>query len=145
LREHGVRVRVELAPLVPGLTDTRDNLRPVLEALAAVGVRQVTAGYLSLRPGTPANLHAALHGAEATVLAQYAGGPMLRTEGGLARHLPKARRQRGYAALMALAAEHAVGVSVCSLTNPDFGTPRPTGEMGPRLGLLARAWEKSVG
>jgi hypothetical protein len=44
-----------------------------------------------------------------------------------ARYLPKARRQRGYAALVALAAGHGIGVSVSGTTNPDFRSPRPAG------------------
>ncbi len=145
LREHGIRVQVELAPLLPGLTDTRANLRPLLEALALAGVRHVTAGYLFLRPGIQESLARALaaHGWP-DVLEQYAGGPMLKSDGvAAARYLPKARRQRGYAALMALAAEFGISVSVCGLTNPDFGRPRPVAET-PRISLaaLAGAWAK---
>jgi hypothetical protein len=43
-----------------------------------------------------------------------------------ARYLPKTRRQRGYAALMALAAGYGITVRVSGITNPDFGRPRRT-------------------
>ena len=45
-------VQIALDPLVPGLTDTRVSLQPLLEALAALGVRQVSASYLVLKPDT---------------------------------------------------------------------------------------------
>ncbi len=43
-------MHVSLEPLVPGVTDSRENLMAVFEALAAARVRHVTAGYLSLSP-----------------------------------------------------------------------------------------------
>jgi DNA repair photolyase len=146
LRERGIRVQVELAPLLPGLTDTRANLRPLLEALSKVGVRHVMAGYLFLRPGIEENLSKALaaHGWQ-DVLDEYTQGPMMHSAGvAAARYLPKTRRQRGYAALIALAAEFGMRVSVCGVTNPDFGRPRPTVAPAPRLRLatLAGAWGK---
>jgi hypothetical protein len=53
--------------------------------------------------------------------------------------LPKSRRQRGYAALMAMAAVHGITVSVCSATNPDFSTPAPALSSAPsRVPLFSR-------
>jgi DNA repair photolyase len=119
----GVRLQVALEPLVPGLTDTRANLEVVLEALAQAGVHHVSAGYLFLRSGIRTQLLKALepHGWGALVCDAYTGGPIL-SAGSIApaQYLPRARRQRGYAALMALAAGYGITVSVCSATNPDF-------------------------
>ena len=53
----------------------------------------------------------------------YAGGPVLPM--GMiapAQHLPRRERQRGYALLMALAANRGIAVSVSALSNPDFAT-----------------------
>jgi DNA repair photolyase len=137
LRRLGVRVQVALDPLIPGVTDTRENLAELLAALARAGVRQVTAGYLFLRDGIADNLRAALerHGLAPTALAQFVGGPMLSAPGlAPARYLPRSRRQRGYAALMALAAGHGITVTVSVLTNPDFTPPRPAAaQPRPRL------------
>src|SRR5262249_18380641 len=120
---------VLLEPLIPGLTDTRENLSELLEALAKVGIRQVTAGYLFLRAGIQENLQPALepsHAAE-MVFHAYDEGPMLRS-GTIApaRYLPKVSRQRGYALLMALAAEHGITVRLSGTSNPDFSPSRPT-------------------
>jgi DNA repair photolyase len=127
LRALGVSVQAALEPLLPGLTDTRANLAAVLEALAGAGINHVTAGYLFLRPRIEENLTQALapHGWDRAVLDAFAGGPLL--HGGAfaaARYLPKARRQRGYASVMALAANLGVSVRINSVTNPDFAPPR---------------------
>ncbi len=130
LRDLGIRVQVALEPLLPGLTDTRANLTEVLEALAAAGLRHVSAGYLFLRPGIRDNLIKALepYAWDQPVLEAFSAGPVL-SAGTIApaRYLPKARRQRGYACLMALAAGFGITVSVSATTNPDFrGPPRST-------------------
>jgi DNA repair photolyase len=129
LRRAGLPVQVSLEPLIPGVTDTRANLAPMLEALAAVGIRHITAGYLFLRSDIEENLVGTLAplGLDEMVRAAYADGPYLRN-GNIrpARYLPRTRRQRGYAALMALAAGYGITVSVSATTNPDFPA-RPAG------------------
>lgn len=125
LRELGMGVQVLLEPLLPGLTDTRENLEPLLEGLAAVGVRHVSAGYGFLRAGIREQLQRALEPFRlaGTVLGAYEEGPIL-ASGPIvaARYLPKNRRQRGYANLMALAARVGITVSVSGITNPDFAS-----------------------
>jgi DNA repair photolyase len=142
LRALGMPVQAALEPLVPGLTDTRGNLAAVLEAIAAVGIRHVTAGYMFLRPRIQENLVQALgpYGWDRALLEAFAAGPILQAGNvAAARYLPKARRQRGYATLMALAANHGIKVSVSSITNPDFayGSNQPaTRRAGPVLPLF---------
>ena len=142
LRQLGVPVQVALDPLVPGLTDTRESLSALLAGLAEVGVRQVTAGYMFLREGIADNLAKALaaSGLAEVALEAFRGGPVLTAPGmAAARYLPRARRQRGYASLMALAAGHDIQVSVSGLSNPDFGSQRrvaPIEESRPRLRTL---------
>lgn len=143
LRQQGLRVQVAVDPLLPGLTDTRDNLEPLLEALVLEGVTHITAGYLFLRESIAENLRQALepHGWADLVLSAFRTGPIL-TAPGLAgaRYLPRIRRQRGYATLMALAANHGISVTISRLTNPDFNTPRqePTEERPRLLDLFLR-------
>jgi len=141
LRQRGLRVQVAVEPLLPGLTDRRENLAALLEALAAAGVREITASYAFLRPGLAASLAAALeaNGLDGALPEAYARGPLLRTPGlSAARLLPKARRQRGYAALMALAAEYDITVRVCGTTNPDFGPARTPAPAPDRPSLLTQ-------
>jgi hypothetical protein len=118
-----------LEPLIPGVTDTRSNLLPLLEALALEGIRSLTVGYLVVHQRNQQHLEAVLKpaGLDALVLDEYAGGPELRYGKGMAgRYLPRPRRQRGYAAVMAMAAGFGMRVSVNSLTNPDFSTVAPS-------------------
>jgi DNA repair photolyase len=138
LRQLGFRVQVALEPLVPGLTDTRANLTTLLQALAGAGVRQVTVGYLFLRPGIQENLRRALelYGWSELVLGCYAKGPVLAQDSiRAARYLPRTDRQRGYAALMALAAGQGITVTINGLTNPDFsGATRQPDPVRRRIG-----------
>jgi DNA repair photolyase len=143
LRSRGFRVQVSLEPLIPGLTDTRTNLDPLLEALAGLGIRHVTTSYLFLRPGIRDNLTPVLeqHSWDEAVLDAFAKGPMLKSDQvAPARYLPKSRRQRGYAALMALAANCGITVSVLRITNPDFALSAETTPVSPRQELLAFPW-----
>ena len=83
----------------------------------------MTAGYLVLRPGVKEHLRAALEpaGWSELVPAPYADGPTLRDGANPpAQFLSKAKRQRGYAALMALATEFDITTRLSSLANPDF-------------------------
>lgn len=135
LRAEGIAVGVQVAPLVPGITDERDNLVDLLAGLASVGVTHVSAGYMFVRAGIETNLARALPGnAGPAVLGEFANGPVLAAGGIMAaRYLPRRRRQHGYAALMTLAAEHGIRVSVCGLTNPDFGPPAVPAKPGHPL------------
>lgn len=144
LREQGFSVTVALDPLVPQMTDTPESLNPLLDALATRGVTTLTASYLFLRTNIIEQMKAALPGDVCSaVLTAYEGGPVLSGTGlAGARYLPRSRRQRGYATLIALAARRGVKVTVSALTNPDFTPTRPAPQ--PATSLLA-AYRKSVG
>jgi DNA repair photolyase len=141
LRSVGIPVQVGLEPLIPSLTDTRTNLTKLLGALAQVGVQHVTTSYLFLRPGIQNNLVHALkaHSLDEAVLDAFEDGPLLKGKAlAAARYLPRSVRQRGYAALMALAANFGITVSVCGLTNPDFQPARKApGRQESRQRLLS--------
>jgi DNA repair photolyase len=127
LRRLGIATQVAVEPLLPGLTDTRENLVPLLDALAAAGVERLTTSYLYLRQGIQENLVRELGplGWAEPILEAYTRGPVLPMGSiAAARHLPRAYRQQGYALLMALAASRGITVSVSGLTNPDFKPPR---------------------
>ncbi|MGL4550466.1 MAG: radical SAM protein [Gemmataceae bacterium] len=143
LKEMGFAVQMALDPLVPQVSDTPEALNPLLDALAGRGVTALTASYLFLRQNIAEQMRAALPGDVCSaVLTAYEGGPVL-TSAGLAgaRYLPRSRRQRGYATLMALASRRGMSVTVSSLTNPDFTPTRPATQ--PATSLLA-AYRKAV-
>jgi DNA repair photolyase len=132
----GIEVQVSLEPLVPDVTDRRENLLPLLESLAALGIRHASAGYMFMRGGIEADMSQAVG---EWIVDEYAHGPVLASGTiGKARYLPKARRQRGYAALMSLAAPLGIEVSISSATNPDFSAPTGTRPPESSLPLLPR-------
>jgi len=137
LRERGFAVQVAVDPLVPQWTDTPEMLEPLLTALAARGVHSLGASYLFLRPNIIEHLKAALPGdLISAILTAYDQGPVLTAKGlAAARYLPRARRQRGYARLMALASRYGMSVAVSAVTNPDFTPSKPTPP--PASSLLA--------
>jgi DNA repair photolyase len=142
LREAGIRCHAALEPLVPGVTDTRENLPSLLEALASVGVQQITVGYLVLHARREQAFLASLrpHGLDAIVADEYARGPVFsRARGMPGRYLSRTRRQHGYAALMAMAASFGIRVSVNALTNPDFATSSQTQVPTSRPRLVSAA------
>jgi DNA repair photolyase len=149
LRRLEIPVQVALDPLIPGVTDTRSNLAAVLEAVAATGVRHVTASYVYVREGIAKNLAAALAplGLDGEVLGEYEAGPLLTAPGmSAARYLPRARRQRGYGMLISLAAAHGITVSFSVMTNPDFAPPRaPAAVPAQRLFPLFMADKDALG
>lgn len=120
----GVAIEVAIEPLLPAITDTSENLRPLLSALGQCGIRQVSAGYAFLRTGIRQNLRRAFSGAEVSFKkaeSAYMGGPILscgRVAPG--RYLSRKRRERGYARLSALAAEVNIRVTLSTTTNPDY-------------------------
>jgi DNA repair photolyase len=127
LKKRELSVQIALEPLIPGITDTRENLTPLLDALANLSVRRISVGYMFLRPGIRANLLAALErcGIADTITEEFSSGPILAAPGlSSARYLSRSRRQRGYAAIMALAAERGIAVGISSMTNPDLPTAR---------------------
>jgi DNA repair photolyase len=125
LNEKGIRSEIILEPMVPNLTDTHEQLEELLDHLANAGVTQITASYLVLRPEAKSAMTAALEppGWSELALSAYADGVRVR-KGPLAPAilLSKARRQRGYALLMALAAQVGISVRLSSRSNPDFGS-----------------------
>src|SRR5262249_4205406 len=117
-RRMGIAVEVNLDPLLPGLTDTRDSLWPLLDRLAHWGIERVGAGYLVLRPGVRDRLRQALEpaGWSELVLANYADGPLLHDGANPpAQYLSKSKRQRGYAGLVSLAANFGLMVQISGL------------------------------
>ena len=96
----GLAVEARLEPLVPGLTDTPENLRPLFVALAKAGVSRVVAHYLFLTGSIADRVPAALApiGWQGRLTDLFQGGPVFPLGTlGATKHLPKATRQTGLA------------------------------------------------
>ena len=142
LRQAGFRVNIAIEPLLPGITDTRENLQPLLRALADAGIDQASVGYAFMRGGIRANVEETLEreGLEIDALDEaYRKGPVL-TSGLIAqaRYLPRIQRERSYAALVSWGEELGIRITVCRTTNPDFHSADAEQSVPkPRLSLLA--------
>lgn len=122
LAEAGVHVSARLDPLVPEFTDTKENLIPLISALAAAGVKDIAASFLFLRPGMEAAMSGLLRAASRTdsdwrswTWTRFADG----TGGG--RMPPVGQRRSRLARLRALAASKGMELRVCACKNPDIG------------------------
>jgi hypothetical protein len=127
----GVPVEVRLEPLIPGLTDTRENLAPVFRRLADAGITRVVAHYLFLHPGMQADFDAAIAGLPSVPpTAELFEGGALASIGslGTVKNLPREVRRDGLARIMAMGAEYGLEVSTGATQNPDL--PRTPGGRG---------------
>lgn len=112
----GAAIRARLDPLIPGLTDTDENLAPLLKELGRRGIRSIAASYLFLRPGfgrRPSHLPGLASAAEWTwhrFADGVGGGKMIDAE---------YRRER-FARLASLAAGHGIDAHICACKNPDL-------------------------
>ena len=123
LVEAGVPVEARLEPLIAGLTDTRENLKPLFDGLARAGVRRVVAHYLFQHPAMLEPLADALAplGLAERLIDDYQGGPVFAVGSlGSTKHLPPDARREGFARIFAWGAEHGLIVQTGAAQNPDF-------------------------
>ncbi len=129
----GIHTTVRLDPLIPGLTDSDDNLPPLLRALSQAGVRDAAASYLFLRPQFAGRVQALIRAGELAgadrALWPYqefadgsGGGAMLARE----------ERAKRLAHLEALGNSVGIRIRPCRCKNPEFA-PETCGITGPRL------------
>ncbi|QDV35783.1 SPL family radical SAM protein [Tautonia plasticadhaerens] len=140
LIEADVPVEVRLEPLIPALTDTRENLRPLFRELGRIGARDVLAHYAFLQPAVIPSLREALAplGHSERLVDLYEGGPVFSLgEAGATKHLPLDARRDGLARVISWGAESGLIVRTGSSQNPDLprldpSTPPPSQPAPPR-------------
>jgi DNA repair photolyase len=122
----GIPTSVRVDPIIPGLTDTPDQLRRLLSAIARCGARHVAASYLFLRPGIRRALERELHPPilRERVLRAYRAGRSIvhraNPDGAGITVLPAWRRQQGFERLHNLARQLGIRISVCTCKNTDL-------------------------
>jgi DNA repair photolyase len=117
----GVSVTARLDPLIPDVTDTRDNLSPLLESLAAAGVREVAASYLFLRPAIAKSLSAQLECLRDSPVSPATWSPRAFADGRTGgQMIDLADRERRFASIQQLAHGLGIQVNVCRCKNPEF-------------------------
>ena len=123
LVQAGVRTRVRVAPILPGLTDDDATLADVFGAAAAAGVTQAALNALHLRPAIVASLRGHLPSQWAdAILARYRGAASLAVCGGKSSQtpLPAQERLQLFARARAIASQYGIETHVCGCMNPDL-------------------------
>lgn len=117
----GIHTTVRLDPLIPGLTDSEDNLVPLLRALTHAGIREAAASYLFLRPQFAHRIEPLI----GTAPAPRASHPPWRYQefadgSGGGTMLTPDERARRLARLEALGRSFGIRIRSCRCKNPGF-------------------------
>jgi DNA repair photolyase len=119
----GVHTTVRLDPLIPSLTDSEDNLLPLLGALSQAGIRDAAASYLFLRPQFARRVPAL---SRADAAAKTGQPPWLYQEfangSGGGTMLPPNERAIRLARLETLGHSFGIRIRACRCKNPEFAT-----------------------
>jgi DNA repair photolyase len=123
LRELGIRCAARLDPLFPDLTDTDENLQPLLASLAAAGVTRASASLLFIRTPFSRRIQCAYaESARPFPAGKWAFQRFNAACGPACMLTPQDRRQR-LNRVASLAARHGIAVSICTCKNPEFSGP----------------------
>jgi len=135
LRRIGVAALARLDPLIPDLTDTPDNLEPLLLSLHQAGITDIAASYLFLRPAFAHRLVEQMreHLLTTSAMQEWSWQTFAGDRGGGRMPEVRERRER-FARLIGLARRHGIEVRVCVCKNPGLSGPgcRIAGESLPR-------------
>jgi DNA repair photolyase len=128
----GVATKARLDPLIPGLTDTDGNLRPLLAALSDHGIRSLAASYLFLRPAFSHNLCARLRQLVGPAFSETAWYSQALADGVGRGLMPSIeQRQIGFTRLRTLAAQFGIDLHICACKNPDLACAATCQIAGP--------------
>ncbi len=145
LRSLGLAVLPIIEPLIPGVTDGKDDLDALMRLFEEFGISQTTIGYLPLPEGSLDRLGTVLEGGELGSVAEiYRDGPRVKLPGGrVQRLIPRSWRMKHYAHLSAMASRFGIRLHICRWTNPDLeGEQSPeTTPQAPKESLSER-WKR---
>ncbi len=124
LTEIGILPEIKLDPLIPGLTDSVDNLDPLLKTLGGSGIKNVGLNYLFLRPIIHKNIRNALNHTKALEKVSQAFYDnidlKLLNSKSRVRALNLHFRQKRYEGISLLAKRYGIKTYVCGYKNPDI-------------------------
>ena len=148
LRDAGVETTARLDPLIPDVTDTSQNLSPLLERLAVAGIREAAVSYLFLRPPIASGVSAQLACLRNTTVspASWSSQPFADGRSG-GRMINCAEREHRFEKIQQLGWGLGIQVNVCRCKNPEFadvgcriaGPDDPASGVEIPLPLLAEA------
>ena len=124
LTEIGILPEIKLDPLIPGLTDSADNLGPLFRTLGGSGIKSVGLNYLFLRPIIHKNIRNALKQTNALKKISQAFYDNIDLKLLASKSRIKALnlqlRHKKYKDISLLARRYGIKTYVCGYKNPDI-------------------------
>lgn len=146
LTKIGVRTTARLDPLIPDVTDTDDNLLPLLRALGQAGIRDAAASFLFTRTPFERQIVATLEPLVASSRPLDSWMTQAFADGtGRGRMIGPDDRARRFVRLQALGNSAGIRIRPCRCKNPDLANepcaiagPNATGmQRGPNQGVFS--------
>lgn len=120
----GVVAEARLDPILPGLTDTSDDLSHIFSALAKAGVKRAAASVLFLRPSVIESLKRNVPNKvvlqELLDFYRDAKRLAIHAEHSSVISLPKVKREEIYERVRHSAEKHGIELLICACKNPDL-------------------------
>jgi len=122
LIEIGVDTVVRIDPVIPGVTDSEDDIGLLMGRLSEVGIKEVSVSYLILRPSIVGQFFRGLSFKMARdVLRLYHGQPYQQViTSAYTQLLPRGLRERGYRMIKGVASHFRLDCHICGCKNPDL-------------------------
>ncbi len=121
----GIAVEARIAPILSGITDTRDSIDCLYTAISSACVKRASISTLFLRPAITASLktHMLDKVALEKLLGLYGKSRRLEVQAGHSSvlPLPKLKREEIYTRFIRRAEGYGIYVSICGCMNPDIG------------------------
>jgi DNA repair photolyase len=118
----GIETQVRVDPIIPFVTDTREELETLFTALGQRGIRRASLSYLHLRPAIQRQLSSELPPLHRKLLESCFQNQDW-VEVGLStktKLLPKNLREKGYGRMKRIAQAHGISAVICRCKNPDL-------------------------
>lgn len=118
----GIDTQVRIDPIIPFVSDTREEVEVLFRALGQRGIRNASLSYLHLRPAIQRQLRAELPPLHRKLLESCFENQSW-IEVGLStktKLLPKRLRENGYGRMKTIAQAHGISAVICSCKNPDL-------------------------
>ncbi len=118
----GIETQVRVDPIIPFVTDSREEVEALFTALGQRGIRRASLSYLHLRPAIQRQLRSELPPLHRKLLEScFQNRDWI--EVGLStktKLLPKNLRENGYGRMKMIAHSHGISAVICRCKNPDL-------------------------
>lgn len=137
----GIQTYVRIDPVIPGITDTEDEIAHLFSKLKDHGIKKAAVSCLIMRPYLYKEFLKVPSSVRGPVLRQYAHSPYQQViTSAKTKLLPKEYRERVYNRFREIGAANGIDVKVCGCKNPDLPWEycMPWAEAAHSSGLLSR-------